>query len=56
MEVNKDNKSIETNNNSTGYMIEAINKDKKVNEMLKNRLRKYIKKLDGKILKLFIEN
>lgn len=52
---NKENKSVETGTNDLPGASEPVidEETKKVNEMLKNRLRKYIKKLDGMLLNKF---
>lgn len=47
--MSKENKSVETlTSDLNAENTPVVNEEeKKVNEMLKNRLRKYIKKLDG---------
>ena len=46
---NKENKSVETGTSDLPSSCAPVmdEETKKVNEMLKNRLRKYIQKLDG---------
>ncbi|XP_041970964.1 serine/threonine-protein phosphatase 2A regulatory subunit B'' subunit gamma-like isoform X2 [Aricia agestis] len=44
--IGKENKSVETVGTSCNSTLEMDEKERKVNETLKNRLRKYIKKLD----------
>lgn len=53
MSNNKENKSVETITSDlpeASVSHEINEEEKKVNEILKNRLRKYIKKLDGKFI------
>lgn len=45
----KESKSVETLTTDLSISTGISEEDKKLNEILKNRLRKYIKKLDGKL-------
>lgn len=50
-EVKKENKSVDTNSSPSAEIVKVNEEQLKINDRLKDRLRKYIKNLDGKIKK-----